>query len=217
MKALLRPAKWLTVLALTSLLACQSSVSQLPPCLAIPPLAVSSDTFRLRHALPPPNERYHLPFSQAKQLLTGAYAVGAWLEDSTYTRNYYYAKSRRLAASSRGTCHAIIRSAADDFEGLFLILTPPGKPPFSVYLAGYLGSSGSSKGMFYEAPVTEGYILSDSVVVTKKGVSAYAFRASRLHSYTDTITTIFHLDYRAGRAVIQKRDSVRTPLAGTFD
>jgi hypothetical protein len=181
---------------------------------------VSTDTFQLVKQLetsPLPTAQYRVPFSRIKIAFKGAYAMGEWLEDSTYTKNYYYAKSRVLTASSRADCHVIIRSAADDFTGLFLVLTPSGKSSLNVYLSGCLGSSGSSDGVFHEAPITEGYILSDSVVVTKTGSTAYAFRGSGHRSYTDTVTKVFHIDYHTGRVALYQRDSIRTALTSYFD
>jgi hypothetical protein len=206
-------------LTLGNLGGCRYSASRTYTCLETPALVAPRDTFdldsySLPDALP---AQYHVPFAIVRQVLSGAYAVGQWLEDSTYTRHVYYAKSRLFSHSPRAACHTIIHSSADDFVGLFLVLRAADGHYFNLYLAGCFGSSGSSEGIFYSAPVTTGYILSDSVVVTKKGCSADAFRASGKHSYTDTVVSTYHIDYQRRQFLLQKRDSSRTPVEGSFD
>lgn len=205
---------------LGSLGGCRHPAHRTYTCLETPALVAARDTFgldadyHLPNALPAP---YHVPFATGKQMLSGAYAVGQWLEDSIYTQNVYYAKSRLFSHSPRATCHTIIHSSADDFVGLFLVLRATDGRYFNLYLAGCFGSSGSSEGVFYHAPVTTGYILSDSIIITKKGCSADAFRASGKRSYTDTVVSTYHIDYQRGQFLLQKRDSTRTPVEGSFD
>jgi len=184
------------------------------PALVAPRDTFDLDTYSLPDSLP---AQYHVPFTRVNQLLTGAYAVGQWLEDSTYTQHVYYAKSRLLSHSPRAACHTILLSTADDFGGVFLVIRAQDGHYFNLFLAGYLGSAGTRKGMFYHAPVTSGYILADSVVVTRKERSVDAFRASAKSSYTDLVTSTYRIDYRRGQFVLQKRDSTRTPVAGSFD
>lgn len=209
----------LTILSVGGLEECRHATHHAYTCLETPALVAPRDTFDLDSVSLPPAlpTRYQVPFATVKQALRGAYAVGQWLEDSTYTRHVYYAKSRLLSHSPRAACHTIIHSAADDFEGLFLVLRATDGHYFNLYLAGYFGSSGSSEGVFYHAPVTTGYILSDSVVVTKKRSAADAFRASRKPSYADTVVSTYRIDYQRGRFLLQKRDSSRTPVEGSFD
>ena len=70
--------------------------------------------------------------------------------------------------------------------------------------------------MHYEWDRTLGFVLNDSTVQTKTGRSAYAFRQTKLPSYTDTVTRLYRIDYRASRFRLLRRDSVRTFLPGDY-
>ena len=88
--------------------------------------------------------------------------------------------------------------------------------PANLYLAGSVGSSYQDKGWHYAGEVTRGVFLNDTTVLTTTGRTTYAFRRLKQPSYTDTLSRLYHIDYRASRFVLLRRDSVRTYLPGEY-
>ncbi|MBO2012228.1 hypothetical protein [Hymenobacter negativus] len=64
--------------------------------------------------------------------------------------------------------------------------------------------------------VTRGVVLNDSTVRTQTGRSTYAYRGTNQQSYTDSVSRLYRIDYRAARSVLLRRDSTRTYLPGEY-
>lgn len=204
---------------------CQPPPS-VPRCPSRGPLGVARDTFDLpaqwKREEPPPSEAdsLHLPFAYQQRLLHGAYFIGGMLDDSTARNTYgggafYYGQVRTLLRSPQASCHQVVYATADEFAGLFLVIGYPDRPA-NLYLSGGGSSSYQDKGWHYEGDATRGVFLNDSTVLTTTGRSTYAYRRLNQTSYTDTISRLYYIDYRASRFILLRRDSIRTYLPGEY-
>lgn len=218
-------AGWWRAAGLVLLGSCQTPPSA-APCLSRGPLVAPRDTFDLvggpgRDVPPPPEaDSLRLPFAHQQRLLQGAYFMGPLLDDSTALNTcscaaFYYGQVRTLLRSPRASCHQLIFATADEFSGLFLVIGYPGRPA-NLYLAGSVGSSYQDKGWHYEGDVTRSVFLNDTTVVTTTGCTTCAFRRLQRPSYTNTISRRYHINYRASRFVLLRRDSARTYLPGEY-
>ncbi|MDO7888207.1 hypothetical protein [Hymenobacter cheonanensis] len=104
----------------------------------------------------------------------------------------------------------------EEFSGLYLILCAPGPRYTSLFVAGQEGIGGTEDDMHVDARITFGRMLNDSLVQVKTGEQHLAFPASGQHSYTDTTTEVFRLDYHTATFQRVSSHTKRTPLATFF-
>ena len=159
--------------------------------------------------------------AQRRVLLHDAYGINCCLtasavRDSTYTSAYFYSTVARLDSAPRAPCQVLVYADMEDFAGLYLILCAPGPRYTSLFVAGEEGTGGTEDDMHIEPRVTCGRMLNDSLVQVKTGDRHLAFPALGQHSYTDTTTEVFRIDYGTATFHQVSSQSKRTPLAEFF-
>lgn len=160
-----------------------------------------------------------LSYAQRRSLLHDAYGVNCCLvkdamHDSTYVSAYFYATVARLNHKKPPACQILIHASMDDFSGLYLVVQGADKRTASLYVAGNEGSGGTEEdGLFHSSRLTTGRMLTDSLVQVTTSADCLAFRHSGQHSYTETTSKVFRLDYHTATFHLLKRESKHLPLA----
>jgi hypothetical protein len=181
-------------------------------------------TYLTSGTFPPPlDTTTHAILTQAQRrtLLHDAYAINCCLtasavRDSTYTSASFYSTVACLDRNPRAPCQVLVYADMEEFSGLYLILCAPGPRYTSLFVAGQEGIGGTEDDMHVEARTTLGRMLNDSLVQVKTGEQHLAFPASGQHSYTDTTTEVFRLDYQTTTFQRVSSHTKRTPLANFF-
>jgi hypothetical protein len=193
------------------------------PCPAWPVAYAACNVFDLRHHPIPldTSARSVLTQAQRRVLLHDAYGINCCLtasavRDSTYASASFYSTVACLDHNPHAPCQVLVYADMEDFAGLYLVLCAPGPRYTSLFVAGEEGTGGTEDEMHIEPRVTCGRMLNDSVVQVKTGDRHLAFPASGQHSYTDTTTEVFRIDYHKVTFHQVSSQSKRTRLTEYF-